>query len=249
MVISSSEEQTACMRALAAAVTPYWAGEAEIARVYFSRPRTLAQDLYWLTAQARKEMLPLNELPDDLIEELWATGSITRHPCGDRAAEHTIQEFRHFRLLADLVCELSGTRLTLADFTQLPEDEKLQSMRARYRRCGPLACAAVAFTEGGGGALYRVVSQLDGGRLERRLAEIFSIIHAEEIEHGPMEIYSIALHAVSATDWETATAIVCDLSRQRLLMRNEMFGYPLSTGRLTEIGAGLIDPWEMPIAL
>jgi hypothetical protein len=244
-----SDLQKTGMRALAAAVAPFWAGEAEIARVYFSRPRTLAQELHWLTAQACKEMLPFSDLPQPLIDELLATGAITHHPRGEAAATHIAQEYRHFSLLADLIFDLSGRRLTLADLTQLPEDRTLQDKRAAYRERGALETAAAAFTEGGGGAVYRVISQLEGGAFERRLAEIFKVIHADEIVHGPMAIHTIAAHAHSVHAWQTVTAIVCELSRQRLLMRNEMFGHPLDAPRLQDLCDGKIAPWEMPIAI
>jgi hypothetical protein len=93
------------------------------------------------------------------------------------------------------------------------------------------------------------LSQLDGGELEQKVASVFKIIVAEEIPHGPMEIYTIAGHAKNESDWQRARTIVQSLSRQRLLMRNEMFGYPLSLARIQEISAGRIQPWQMPVPI
>jgi hypothetical protein len=64
-----------------------------------------------------------------------------------------------------------------------------------------------------------------------------------------MQIYAIAGHAKSASDWERARTIVQDISRQRVLMRNEMFGHPLAPARIEEIGAGKIHPWPIPVSL
>jgi hypothetical protein len=97
--------------------------------------------------------------------------------------------------------------------------------------------------------MFEVLSRLDGGEFERKIASVFRIIADEEIPHGPLEIHSIARHARSESDWQRARAIVRDLSRQRLLMRNEMFGYPLNPARLREIDKGKIQPWKMPIPL
>jgi hypothetical protein len=32
-------------------------------------------------------------------------------------------------------------------------------------------------------------------------------------------------------------------------MRNEMFSFPLTDGRLDEIASGRIEPWPLPLAL
>jgi hypothetical protein len=238
------------MSAVVAVAAPYWAGEAEIVRTHFSRPRTLAQDLFWLRAQAYKETRPFLELPKNLQEEFLRTGAVANPPEGAKAGQRVAQEMKHFRLLADLLFDLSGVSVSPADLTQLSEDRKLQELRAAYRaQGGALERAAVDFTEGGGGAMFQVLSQLDGGELERRIAAIFKTIAEDEKAHGPLEIYAIARHASSAADWLKAQAIVRDISQQRVLMRNEMFGYPLPPTRIQEITEGKIASWPMPIPL
>jgi len=132
----------------------------------------------------------------------------------------------------------------------LSQDRKLQELRAAFRaQGGELERTAVAFTEGGGGAMFQVLSQLEGGELERKIAAVFKIIAQEEIPHGPMEIHALAHHAKSEEDWERARTIVQVISRQRLLMRNEMFGFPLDPTRMHDIDQGQIQPWSMPISL
>lgn len=238
------------MAAVIAAAAPYWAGEAEVVRTYFTRGRTRALDLSWLRAQAYKEARPFRDLAKNLQEEFLQTGAIRHHPDGAEAAQRMVQETRHFRLLADLIADLFGVTVTLSDLVVLPDDHKLQELRAAYKsQGGELERAAVAFTEGGGGAMFQVLSQLAGGEFEQRVAATFKIIADEEIPHGPMEIYAIARHARNESDWERARVIVRDISRQRLLMRNEMFGSPLSLGRLQEIDRGKISPWRIPLPL
>jgi hypothetical protein len=157
---------------------------------------------------------------------------------------------QHCKLLIDLITEVSGVSLTLRELRPLPEDQKLQEMRAAYRAQGGIVeRAAVDFTEGGGGAMFQVLSQLDGGGLERRIATIFKLIAEDEKAHGPMEIYTIARCARNSEDWRRARTIVEAVSRQRVLMRNEMFGYPLSPTRVQEIMEGHIEPWPMSLSL
>jgi hypothetical protein len=96
--------------------------------------------------------------------------------------------------------------------------------------------------------MFAVLSQLEGGEFEQRLATIFRAIAADEQSHGPMEISTIARYAKSEKDWQKASTIVRDISRQRVRMRNEMFGFPLGTTRIQEIDKGQISPWPMPIS-
>ncbi|MGE0684430.1 MAG: hypothetical protein AB7P69_26430 [Candidatus Binatia bacterium] len=229
---------------------PYWAGEAEVVRTYFSRPRSQAQDLFWLRAQAYKEARPFRDLPKDLQVEFLRTGATRDNPHTAETAQRIIEETRHFWLLADLIANLFGVTVSLTDTMALPEDRTLQELRAAFKvQGGELERAAVVFTEGGGGAMFHVLSCLDGGKLEQEIASVFKIIAAEEVPHGAMEIHAVARCAKSEADWERVRMIVHTISRQRLLMRNEMFGFPLSVARLQEVDAGQIQPWSVSVAL
>ncbi|MEE9550670.1 MAG: hypothetical protein V3W08_09790, partial [Candidatus Binatia bacterium] len=44
------------MEELQGAALQWWAGEAEVVRVYFSRKRTKEDDIRWLTLQAAREL-------------------------------------------------------------------------------------------------------------------------------------------------------------------------------------------------
>jgi hypothetical protein len=234
------------MRAVAA---PYWAGEAEIIRTYFRGPRTRAQDLFWLKAQAYKEARPFRDLPKDAQVEFLRTGVVRNLPHGSETVQRIVEETRHFRLLADLIVNCFGVTIALTDDMRLPEDRKLQELRVAWRtRGGELERAAVAFTEGGGGAMFQVLSQLDGGEFERKVASVFKIIASEEAFHGPPEIHVLARHTKSEAEWERVRTVIQDISRQRVLMRNEMFGYPLGSTRIVEIMAEKIQPWPLSLA-
>ena len=244
------------MRELVAVVAPLWAGEAEITRSYFFEGRgegggrSRESDLFWLRAQAWKETRHLRDLPAELQQEWWTTGAIAVHPHGERAAEILAEEMKHFGLLAALIRLLCGRDVAQDELHGLEQDRVLQALRAGFRRSGgELERTVVTFTEGGGGSMYAVLESLDGSELDRAIASAFREIHADEVIHGPMQIHRIAQHARSVQDWERCRRIAVAICRQRLEMRNEMFGRPLSALRLDEIEAGKIEPWPIPIEI
>ncbi len=237
------------MKDLVAVASPYWAGEAEIVREYLATLRTPERDLVWLKAQAWKETRLLRELSPEAQRQYFATNAIADHPEGSEAVRKFAEEIKHFRLIVGLITDFTGAQVTLDDLAELPEETKLQAMRAPYRRGTPFERAVVNFTEGGGGAIYWVLSRLEGGAFERRMADVFREIHEEEVWHGPAEVRTIAERVTDEADWERATRVVREVSRQRLAMRNEMFSRPLSDARLDDIAAGNIEPWPMPIDL
>ena len=236
-------------RWLASCLAPWWAGEAEVARAHFARGLPLAGQLGWLRAQAYKEARVVRELPPGPRATLVRTGRLSdgdRDPCARRKIE---QEFAHFSLLAALLRDFAGERFGVEDRVDLPADRRLQDARARHRRRGGLEAAVAELTEGGGGALYVELARLDGDDFRRRVAAAFRVIGRDELDHGPAAIHAVAHAARDDQDWERAGRIVEALSRQRLLMRNEMFGEPLGPARLREIAAGEIEPWPFPIPL
>jgi hypothetical protein len=226
-----------------------WAGEAEIVRTYFARHRTRERDVLWLEAQAFKETLDLRMLPRDLQEEALRTGTVAHHPGGAELQEKLRCEMNHFRLIAELAEELTGRPVTLEGLPHLAEEEKLQRIRAPYRAGNPFERKVVMFTEGGGGAMYLTLAEMDGGDFERKMARNFRVIYEDEVYHGPAMIHDLDRLARGAEDWSFAIDLVGKIGRQRLRMRNEMFSFPLTDERLEEIAAGKIDPWPMPIPL
>ncbi len=243
-------ETRAQMIALAEAAAPLWAGEAEITRTYFEKTRTREGDLFWLSAQAFKETRHLRDLSEDLQQEYWSTAAIADHPGGAGAAQILEEEMKHYGLLAALISKLTGASVDPKMLRGLEEDRKLQAMRNDYRASGEeMVLAAVTFTEGGGGSMYSVLKALSGDDFDRDIAAAFREIHTDEVIHGPMQIHRIARAASGAEDWTRVRDIAVAICRQRLHMRNEMFGHPLSPERLEDIAEGRIEPWSIPIDL
>jgi hypothetical protein len=236
------------MQELVAVAAPSWAGEAEIVTTYLAAHRSPARDLVWLKAQAWKESRLLRVLPPAERASFLANGTIDAHPEGAPPMK-LAEEMKHFRLIVELIEAQTGTTVSIDGLGELPEETRLQALRAPYRRGSAFERAVVNFTEGGGGAIYAVLGGLDGTPIDRRMAAVFREIHDDEVFHGPAEIHMVARHASGDDDWRRAADLVARICRQRLRMRNEMFSFPLPEPRLAEIAAGEIEPWPLPIAL
>lgn len=234
---------SADLKAVVADAAPFWAGEAEVVRAFCAAPRPPIEHAAWLRAQTYKEWFPLLVLPPATRAALLRDG---------RAADVDgvlADEFRHFRLLAELLADLTGTPVDPTRLAPLPEDDRLQRLRATLRaRHGALGAACAAFTEGGGGAMYAALARLDRDPFERRLARVFRVIHDDEVGHGPAQLGAIAAALAGPDDVAVACDVVATISRQRLHMRNEMFGFPLAPARCAAIAAGDIAPWPLPTA-
>jgi hypothetical protein len=233
----------------------YRRAEAEIVKAYFSRPRNRQNHLRWLKAQAFKEysaIEPLLKMLATLYSRL--DGAVDRHDF-EEIAEKLAEETKHARLIMDLLEEIGGRKLTRADLTWLPEDKKLARVRARYsktfagllhgsgrlsekemrRRDEELERAAITLTEGGGGALYEVCLRLNRGAVEKKIAAAFKQIHLDEMGHKNIGARNLAGLVGSHAGYERAVEIIQQVSSQRLRMRNEQFGFPLSERSIREL--------------
>ena len=88
--------------------------------------------------------------------------------------------------------------------------------------------AAITLIEGGGGALYRVCSKLRRNGTERKIALVFKEILVDETAHKDAGAHSLASLVKTRAAFERAARIICEISSQRLRMRNEQFGFPLN---------------------
>ena len=162
----------------------------------------------------------------------------------------------------DLLEEISGRKVTFADLLWLPEDRKLARIRARYsksyatllhgsgvirtkeirRKDEELERAAITLTEGGGGALYAVCRKLKKKGIEAKIARVFTQIHRDELHHKNSG--ELALDGIIKTDAALVRAarIVREISLQRLRMRNEQFGFPLSKTHMRNLERKLMSP-------
>jgi hypothetical protein len=231
----------------------YRRAEKEIVRSYFRKPRTRREHIRWLKAQGFKEHAAIRPLLKILaVYHGRIDGDVDRHEFAE-IAEKLAEETKHARLVMDLIEEIGGRRIKPRDLVWLPEDKKLARVRARYsktfaallhgskapseremrRKDEEIERAAVTLTEGGGGALYEVCVGLRNGTAEKKIAAAFRAIHADEKDHKNAGARRLAELLRSPRDYERAAEIVCEVSAQRLRMRNEQFGFPLSDAELS----------------
>src|SRR5436190_9381665 len=88
----------------------WWAGEAEVVRVYFSRPRSAASDARWLQLQAARELGAAARAASAMPQMFEAIDvAVDRHEL-ENAARGMYEEVRHYRLLADILQEITGEK-------------------------------------------------------------------------------------------------------------------------------------------
>jgi rubrerythrin len=233
----------------------YSAAERAVIAAFFNRPRKRKDHRRWLSAQAFKEysaIKPIFTALSKLYPEI--DRSIGRDDYQE-LTEKLADETKHARLVMDLLEEITDKKITAKDLLWLPEDKKLAQIRARYsssyatllhgagklsareirRRDEKLERAAITLTEGGGGALYRVCSELKNSGVEAKIAKVFHEILLDEIGHKNSGGRALAPLVKSKAAFNRAARIICEISGQRLRMRNEQFGFPLSKSELAAL--------------
>ncbi len=244
----------------------YRAAEEAIVNAYFSKPRRKADHLRWLRAQAFKEYSAIKPTFSALAKLYPELDRGTDRHHFEELTEKLADETKHARLVMDLLEEITGKKVTFRDLLWLPQDRKLARIRSRYsksyatllhgngairgkeirRKDEELERAAITLTEGGGGALYRVCSKLQKTGIEGKIARVFKQILLDETEHEESGLRSLASLVGSDTAFNRAARIVSDVSRQRLRMRNEQFGFPLSETALKNLEPRLEEPAHRP---
>jgi hypothetical protein len=226
--------------------------EAEIIAAYFSKPRKRLDHLRWLRAQAFKEFSAIKPIFSALAKLYpHVDRDIDRHRF-EELTEKLADETKHARLVMDLLAELTRKKVTFADLLWLPEDRKLAKVRSRFsrsyatllhgqgairaseirRKDEELERAAITVTEGGGGALYDVCSRLKKTGIEAKIARVIREILRDELAHKDTGFRALASLLGTDRASKRAARIVGEISSQRLRMRNEQFGFPLSEDQM-----------------
>ena len=233
----------------------YRAAEIAVIAAFFRKPRQKKDHLRWLSAQAYKEYSAIKPIFTALAKLYPEVDrGIDRHDFAE-LTEKLADETKHARLVMDLLEEIRGKKTTFADLLWLPEDKKLARSRARYspsyatllhgtgsiktkeirRLDEALERAAITITEGGGGALYLVCSKLKRNGFERKIARAFKQILLDETEHKNAGGRSLDVLIKTRATYLRAARIITEVSSQRLRMRNEQFGFPLSEARMAAL--------------
>jgi hypothetical protein len=220
---------------------PYWEVEAHITRRFFNGKPSREDHIFWLKAQLWKELHPVDGYFTGIQKELSQLVAlfpkidkeIDRHRYHHLLQQMT-QEFNHYVLMADALQYLLGHRISAEDTFQLPQEKTLAALRRAYANSGsPVDKAAVLVTEGGGARMFREGRKLNGGRLERMIAKAMEVIYQDEKHHYKEAAREAAQAVKNRQDLQRMKKAIREISRQRVLMRNEMFRQPL-TGQEVE---------------
>ena len=243
------------LRRLVDLAAPLWAGEEEIVWTYFQSPqRTNQTDLVWLKRQCFKEIWGsgigdkqkgLFQGPVAYLDDVFAKidAEVDRHTVLS-VIDDLRSEFYHYCLFADIYDSISSTRLNPRQLTGWQADETLARLRYDYKeRQGQLGHFASRFTEGGYCSMFVAGMRLAGtGALNDRIAKACEQVYNDEIGHMRLGFVGLAQQTLAAEEWDAVADMVRTILIQRLHMRNEQFGYPLSDTRLKAILTGDIEP-------
>ena len=229
--------------------------EVQVVRAFFIKPRRAKEHVRWLKAQGFKEYSAIKPIVAALAA-LHANidRGIDRHEYTE-LTEKLADETKHARLVMDLLQEICGKKITPRDLTWLPQDRKLAKVRAKYsksyagllhgsekitaremnRRDEELERAAITLTEGGGGALYQVCRKLRKNGIQGKIGRVFHEILRDEVGHKESGRRALAALVRTERSFKRATEIICEVSCQRLRMRNEQFGFPLSASEIADL--------------
>jgi hypothetical protein len=237
-----------------------WGGEATVFRAYWRAPtRSADTDRAWLARQCHKEIFDGVMPRLTVFEQRLADGAEipgrNADPL-DGALVEAVEEYRHFRLFADVYDALREPGdpaldfATLRDHWRWPENDALGELRARHRRDhGALGALAGVFTEGGGATLYAEGMALTGASTaDRLIADACRAVHDEEVAHMKEGLDGLRARALDPADWVTLHTITVEQLRQRIVMRNAQFGHPLTPAEVANAQRGDATPAGATIA-
>jgi len=246
-----------CMAEIEDVAARFRAGEAEVARTFFSQPRPLAQHLFWLKSQVSRELRNLREISQgELSEQVDKVDrGMTREAIVAELREH-YYETRHYAMLAYVLEGLGGAHVDWkdldaergnADWSVWQREE--QKRRRAWEKLSPLHGAAGSFNSGGAGSVAYGVVGLKGAVYEQLLSETGKIILHDEMSHGDALEARHPLYQWVKTeeDARIALEIVREFSTIRLKGRNFQFGQPLTDDRVEAIVRGEIEPATVEI--
>ncbi|HZT09245.1 MAG TPA: hypothetical protein VFC51_19650 [Chloroflexota bacterium] len=253
-------------RELRAVVDRFAAGEAEVVRAYAQAPHSMEENVDVLLRQMGREVQRKKWMDrfHDLAAEMER--SVDRHTYAE-ILEQMSEETAHYVLLADLVEELIGRKLTPDEalkyevFTRyevgrpfeqtyhplLPEANRLIDVAwEAVQALGPDRCRhLIHLAEGGGGGAFVEALRLHGDPFRDGLARAMRRIVHDEMGHGPARIDGYARDWVHTED-ELAQDVhwLSAYMAQHLRVRNEIWRTPLSEERLAAIDRGDTAPFD-----
>jgi len=229
--------------------TRYWGGHFEVVTTFFSRSRPREQLIAWLDLQLYKEIHVVPGKAQALIDMYEKLDAEVERAEYEAEAYEMADEIQHYRLLADIRELITGTRLKATEAKPTKEQLRLEEVRRKYSTSkSPLARAVSGFSPGGGVAFAAAGCTIDGGPIERLLAEAFKIIYRQEHVHYHQRrlVFDRLAQESDPSEYHDALEYARELARQHFILRNESFSYPLGPERVKEIDAGKVVPYAPP---
>ena len=229
--------------------TRYWGGHFEVVTTFFSRPRPREQLIAWLDLQLYKEIHVVPGKAQALIDMYEKLDGEVERAEYEAEAYEMADEIQHYRLLADIRELITGTRLKATEAKPTREQVRLEEVRRKYSTSkSPLVRAVSGFSPGGGVAFAAAGCMIDGGPVERLLAEAFKIIFRQEHVHYHQRrlVFDRLAQESDPSEYREALEFARELARQHFILRNESFSYPLEPDRVKEIDAGKVVPYAPP---
>ncbi|MEU5662126.1 hypothetical protein [Streptomyces longwoodensis] len=242
---------------------PYWAAEHEIARRYFgSRARSTATDKAWVGHQMFKEWTgsgvygPRHTTVATMIAEVAAEvaplgqGAVAPSPLKSTYTKLSFasDELRHYAQLHDLflLIESYTPPPAIAELGKLREGNALTELRLGYRE-DKLGAIAVDLSEGGGLGLYFGIRSakdlLDlSSEVDREVLAVADRTIEDETRHLLGRFQAAHDAGLDEEQWGRVSEILEEISRQKLLERNEQFGGMLTAGEVATVSASENHP-------
>jgi len=259
--LALKERAKATLRSI---IDQYTSGEAEVVRVFFSRPRTNEEYLDATLRQMGREAIAAHWL-----HRLGPMGDRLEHDVRRwelyGTLQHMADEIKHYALLADLAEWVAGRTLAAEDLRRyeahpfwepgipdrylfpplLPEAARMVEVtRQLTQELGAELLKSVAeLSEGGGGGAFIEASRAGGDEFQRRYAAAMKKIVADEMRHGPEKVDGFVDARIrTEADLARAAGALTAIMAQHLRVRNEIYGFPLSEERLAAIARGEVGP-------
>ncbi|MEU6671557.1 hypothetical protein [Streptomyces sp. NPDC046727] len=234
---------------------PFWALEHELAVRYFATGhRTPENDKRWIGHQMFKEWTgsgvygPRGTTVATMIQEVAQeiagldSGSIAPNPLRSTYVKLSFasDELRHYAQLHDLylLAETASPPPSIADLGYLGDGKALTELRWKWRedRLGEIA---VDLSEGGGLGLYfgirSATPHLDRSKaVDAEILEVAERTIEDETRHLLGRFRSAQKHELTEADWTRISALLREISHQKLLERNEQFNFVLSDDEVSQ---------------
>jgi hypothetical protein len=226
----------------------YWGGHYEVVTTFFSRPRPREELLAWLDLQLYKEIHVVPAKAQALIDMYSDLDATIERGEYEAEAYEMADEIQHYRLLADVREMITGARIKAVEPRPTSEQIELEETRRRYAHKAPAVKAVGGFSPGGGVAFAAAGAMIEGGPIERQLAQVFKTIYQQELVHYHQRraIFERLAREAEAAVQQEILSYAGALARQHFIMRNAAFHHPLSPERVAEIDQGRVPPYLPP---